>query len=115
MSEARTVFDDLSLLLTPERILRDPRATGEGIAIGLIDSGVERATIDTRFREQGQEILPIEGAVFRTDSPQPLPYTGHQSSPHGTTVADIILRIAPRVKIFSADVFGQAGNCEVET
>src|SRR5207249_8897489 len=43
------------------------------------------------------------------------PYTGHQSAPHGTTVADIILRIAPRVKLYSADVFGPAGTCEVET
>ena len=115
MSESRNVFDDLSLLLTPERLLRDPRATGEGISVALIDSGVERSVLEARCREQGQEIHPIEGAIFRADSPLPLPYNGHQSSPHGTTVADIILKIAPRVKIFSADVFGPAGNCEVET
>ncbi len=115
MSEQRTVFDDLSLLLTPERILGDPRATGEGIVVGLIDSGVERSVLEARFRERGQEILPIEGAVFRSDSAQPLPYTGKQSSPHGTTVADIVLRLAPRVKIFSADVFGSTGTADVET
>jgi subtilisin len=115
MSEPKTVFDDLSLLMTPERILQDPRATGEGIVVGLIDSGVERSVLEARFREQGREILPIEGAVFRADSTQPLPYTGKQSSPHGTTVADIVLRLAPRVKIFSADVFGSAGAADVET
>ena len=110
-----TVFDDLFALMTPERLLHDPRTTGEGVTVGLIDSGVERAVLEARFREQGQEILPIEGAVFRADSPSPLPYTGKQSSPHGTTVADIILRLAPRVKIFSADVFGAAGSSDVET
>jgi subtilisin len=115
MSDAKNVFDDLSTLMTAERILGDPRATGEGIVVGLIDSGVERSVLETRFREQGQEILPIEGAVFRTGSAPPLPYLGKQSSPHGTTVADIILRLAPRAKIYSADVFGAAGTADVET
>ena len=115
MNEAKTVFDDIFALLTPDRLLRDPRATGEGVTVGLIDSGVERAALEARFREQGQEILPIEGAVFRAESPQPLPYTGKQSSPHGTTVADIIFRLAPRVKLYSADVFGSAGNADVDT
>ena len=43
-----------------------------------------------------------------------MPYDGHQSTPHGTTVADIILTLAPRVRLFSADVFGPQGSCEVE-
>jgi subtilisin len=107
-----TVFDDIFRLLTPDRLLRDPRATGEGVSICLIDSGVERSVLETKF---GNTIHPIEGAVFRTDSIQPQPYTGHQSSPHGTTVADIVLTLAPRVKIFSADVFGPSGTSEVET
>jgi hypothetical protein len=115
MNDSRTVFDDLFTLMTPERILRDPRANGDGVSIALIDSGVDRGVLETKFREQGQEILPIEGAVFRADSPQPAPYTGQQSSPHGTTVADIVLTIAPRVKLYSADVFGPTGTCEVET
>jgi hypothetical protein len=107
-----TVFDDIFRLLTPERLLRDPRATGEGVSIALIDSGIERSVLEAKF---GNTIHPIEGGVFRPDSAQPQPYTGHQSSPHGTTVADIILTIAPRAKIFSADVFGATGTCEVET
>ena len=109
------MFDDIFALLTPERFLRDPRATGEGVAVALIDSGVDRAVLEARAREQGREILPIEGAVFRADSPEPAPYTGQQSSPHGTTVADIVLTVAPRVKLYSADVFGPTGTCEVET
>lgn len=112
MNQDDTVFDDIFRLLTPERLLRDPRATGEGVSIALIDSGIERSVLEAKF---GDTIHAIEGGVFRPDSAQPQPYTGHQSSPHGTTVADIILTIAPRAKIFSADVFGATGTCEVET
>lgn len=112
--EAPTVFDEIFALLRPERILADPRATGEGVAVAVIDSGVERAVLEEKFRTAGKPIYPIQGAVFRPAGP-PLEYTGHQSSPHGTTVADIILTIAPRVRLYSADVFGPAGTCEVET
>jgi len=115
MSDARTIFDDLFSALTPERILLDPRATGERVVVGVIDSGVDRAQLEAKFRGQNQEILPIEGAVFRADRPDVLPYDGKQSAPHGTTVADIILTLAPRVKLYSADVFGPQGGCEVET
>jgi subtilisin family serine protease len=109
-----TVFDEIFARITPDRLLRDPRATGEGVAVAVIDSGVERAVLEEKFRAAGTPIHPIDGALFRADSP-PLPYTGRQSSPHGTTVADVILTVAPRVKLYSADVFGPAGACEVET
>jgi subtilisin len=110
-----TVFDEIFARLAPDRLLRDERANGEGVAVAIIDSGVERAVLEESFRAAGTEILPIEGAIFHADQLGPQPYTGHQSAPHGTTVADIILRIAPRVKLYSADVFGAAGTCEVET
>lgn len=109
-----TVFDEIFARLTPDRLLRDERATGEGVSVAVIDSGIERAVLEEKFRAAGTPIEPIEGALFRAGSPAPEPYTGHQSSPHGTTVADIILTIAPRVKLYSADVFGPAGTCEVE-
>jgi subtilisin len=112
---APTVFDEIFTHLTPDRILRDLRATGEGVAIAVIDSGVERSVLEEKFLAAGTPIQRITGAVFRANQPVPLPYDGHQSSPHGTTVADIILTIAPRVKLYSADVFGPAGSCEVET
>src|SRR5271155_2389326 len=115
MNESKTVFDDIFLLLSPDRLLCDPRATGEGVRLGLIDSGVERSVIETKYKDLGQELLPIEGGVFRAAPHKPPPRSGRQSSPHGTTVADIILTLAPRVKLFSADVFGPAGACEVET
>ncbi len=107
-------FEELLALLTPERLLHDPRATGEGVAVCVMDSGVERALLEERFRLRGQALLPIEGAVFAADRLEPLPYEGRQSTPHGTTVADIILTLAPRVRLFSADVFGPQGSCEVE-
>jgi subtilisin len=102
-------------LLTPERLLHDPRATGEGVKVCVVDTGVERALLEDRFRRRGQEILPIDGALFSPGKPEPLPYDGRQSAPHGTTVADIILTLAPRAQIFSADVFGPQGSAEVET
>ena len=113
MVTGATVFDEIFTLLTPDRLLRDPRATGEGVRVAVIDSGVERAVIEERFANT--PIEHIEGATFRPGVALPGEYTGHQSSPHGTTVADIILTVAPRVKLYSADVFGPEGSCEVET
>ena len=112
--DRRTVFDDALALLTPERLLHDPRATGEGVRVCVLDSGVERPLLEERFRRRGIEIERIEGAVFTADRPAPLPYEGRQSTPHGTTVADIILTLAPRVRLYSADVFGPQGTSEVE-
>jgi hypothetical protein len=108
------VFDEVFSLLTPDRLLRDPRATGEGIPVCVIDSGVERPLLEEKFRRRGRTIQPIEGGVFTAAQAQPLPYTGRQSTPHGTTVADVILTLAPGVRLFSADVFGPQGSCEVE-
>ncbi len=94
----RDVFDEVFALLTPDRLLGDPRATGEGVTVCVIDSGLEQSVLQ-------------EQAHLRAD---PLPYTGHQSTHHGTTVADIILTLAPRVRLYSADVFGPQGSCEVD-
>jgi hypothetical protein len=110
-----SIFEQLLLLATPEHLLHDPRATGEGVKVCLLDSGVERAVLEDKFRRAGQTLRPIEGGIFTTDKPEPLPYEGRQSTPHGTTVADIVLTIAPRVHLYSADIFGPRGSCEVET
>jgi len=110
-----TAFDELFALMSPDRLLKDPRATGRGISVAVIDSGIERSVLEDKFRLRGTSIQPIEGAVFRARGEKPLTYEGHQSAPHGTTVADIILTLAPEVKIYSADVFGPQGECEVET
>jgi hypothetical protein len=114
MSERRDVFDEIFALLTPDRLLRDPRATGEGVRVCVIDSGVERALLEERCRWRGHPLYPLEGGTFTAERPEPGPYTGRQSTPHGTTVADVILTLAPRVRLYSADVFGPQGSCEVE-
>jgi subtilisin family serine protease len=106
------LFDELRRLITPERLLHDPRASGEGVRVCVIDSGMERAVLQAKH---GAALKPIEGGIFTPDRAEPLPYDGRQSTPHGTTVADIILTQAPAVQLFSADVFGPAGSCEVET
>jgi subtilisin len=108
------VFEELFSLLTPERLLHDPRANGQGVSVCVIDSGVERAQLEERFRTEGQQIERIEGGVFVPGRAEPLPYEGRQSTPHGTIVADIILRVAPRVRLYSADILGPAATCEVE-
>jgi len=110
-----TVFDEVFSRLTPDRVLLDPRATGEGVSVAVIDSGVERSVLDAKFGKLGVPIHPIDGVKFQPGTTTALPYDGRQSSPHGTTVADIILTIAPRVRLYSADVFGPQGACEVET
>src|SRR5947209_896865 len=114
VSPGRTVFDQIRDLVTAEQLLHDPRATGEGVRVCLLDSGVERAVLEEKFRRLGRAIQPIEGGIFTTDRPEPLPYVGRQSTPHGTTVADIVLTIAPRVQLYSADIFGPRGSCDVE-
>jgi subtilisin len=104
------VFDELSQLLTPQRLLRDPRADGTGIRVALLDTGAQADVL----AERHPGMRPIQGGLFTTDRAEPLPYSGQQSSPHGSTVADILLTIAPKIELFSADIFGPAGSCEVE-
>src|SRR5205823_1074487 len=79
-----------------------------------IDSGVDQAILEQRCRSRGHELYPIEGGIFVADRVEPLPHTGRPSTPHGTTVADILLSLAPRIRLYSADVFGPQGSCEVE-
>jgi subtilisin len=106
------LFDELFTLITPERLLHDPRASGAGVSVCVIDSGVERSVLEAKY---GPALKPIQGGIFTADRAEPLPYEGHQSTPHGTTVTDILLTQAPAIQLFSADVFGPSGSCEVET
>jgi subtilisin len=108
------LFADLFALLSPQRLLHHPCATGEGVSVCILDSGVERALLEENFRRRGQNLHPIKGGIFLPGRSEPLPYEGHQSTPHGTTVADVLLTLAPRIRLYSADVFGPQGTCDVE-
>jgi hypothetical protein len=79
-----------------------------------VDSGVDQAVLAERCRARGQELKSITGGIFLTGHTEPLPYEGRQSTPHGTTVADIILALAPRIHLYSADVLGPQGTCELD-
>src|SRR5262245_16883949 len=48
-SSQRTIFDDVLALLTRDCLLHDPRATGDGVAVCVVDSGVERALLESKF------------------------------------------------------------------
>ena len=113
-AEPDEVFKEILALCTPARLLADPRATGEGVRVALVDTGVEAKVLEARCQARGHAMTPIEGAIFSSARADPLPYQGRQSSPHGTTVADIILALAPRVCLFSADVFGPAAHTDVD-
>jgi hypothetical protein len=91
-------------------LLAEDRLGGKNIRVGIIDTGIDRETIQRRF----QRSMAIEGAVFASERLIAV-YQGQQSAPHGTTVAGILLRHAPGVDLVSADVFGAQGRCEAET
>jgi subtilisin len=101
----------LLALVHPDRLLHDARATGAGVRVAVVDSGIDRALI----AEKHPRAATIEGAIFEQNRLEPMPYEGTASAPHGTTVADIVLTIAPDVTLFSADVFGPGGGSEAET
>lgn len=102
---------EILALARPDRLLGDPRANGSGVRVAVIDSGVDAAAM----RGRHPDLPAIQGGLFAPDQAEPLPYRGEQSAIHGTTVADVIARIAPACEIYSADVFGASGSCEVET
>jgi subtilisin family serine protease len=104
-------FRELLTLVHPDRLLCDSQATGTAVRVAVVDSGIDRALL----AEKHGRAVAIEGGVFQHHHREPLPYDGTASAPHGTTVADIILSIAPNVSLYSADVFGPTGGSEAET
>ncbi|HEY2783620.1 MAG TPA: S8 family serine peptidase [Fimbriiglobus sp.] len=106
-----SLFDVLTAGVTPDRLLHDARATGAGVKVAVVDTGIDSSALAARH----PEMEPIRGIVYRGTDPTPYPDEGKPSSFHGTTVADILLTLAPKATLFSADVFGPFGDCDVET
>jgi subtilisin family serine protease len=98
-------FDSLDVAA----LLAHPTATGASVRVALIDTGVDGAIL-----QQRHGVTLAASLRFVPDRLDPLPVEGPPSSSHGTTVADVILSLAPRVELYSADVFGARGTCEVE-
>ena len=92
------------------RVIDDPLATGDGVRLAVIDTGIQRSLIAQRW----PMAKPIPGVVFEAGSALPNDDDGQHSAPHGTTVADIVLRLAPQVQLYSADVFGKRGESDLD-
>jgi subtilisin family serine protease len=95
--------------LDPAALLAHPAATGAGIRVAVIDTGLDGEVLHQRHRATVAASLR-----FVPDHLEPLPASDVPASPHGTSVADVILSLAPSVELYSADVFGARGTCEVE-
>jgi len=73
-------------------------------AVLLAEGELRTAKVPTA-RRQEESVLAAAAAVGAGEV---------ERFTHGTTVADIVLTLAPRVRLFSADVFGPQGSCDVE-
>ncbi|CAN5385609.1 hypothetical protein BH11PLA2_BH11PLA2_08110 [soil metagenome] len=108
MNSAPTIIDDLLARFTPALL---DHATGAGVTVAVLDTGMSAEELCKRHATVSiADTVAVQGSQVT-----PIPAEQSPSSFHGTTVADIILRIAPQVTLYSADVFGSDGACEVET
>ena len=45
-------FDDILALVRPERLLRDPRATGQGVRVAILDTGAYGAVMASNYNRR---------------------------------------------------------------
>lgn len=114
MNIFREAIGNLIQFLKSQRTECDSKANGEGVRVAIIDSGLNRQLLAENHPDRSKEINQIHGVRFLENSAIPIPDNRMESSPHGTTVADIILRLSPGVQLFSADVFGARGSCSIQ-
>lgn len=88
-----------------ERIDRDwawGGATGAGVTVGIVDSGVEAS--HPRLQGRLRDSVAVE--LARDGEPQIVPDDGQDLFGHGTAVAGIIVGMAPEVELVSVRVLG---------
>jgi subtilisin family serine protease len=92
--------------ITPE--LAWGGGTGKGVAVGVVDSGIERTHPALSRRVKGGVVIKEEGSQIRH-----LAYDGTDVSGHGTACAGIIAQIAPEAGLYSVRVLGEGGTGSV--
>jgi subtilisin len=100
-----SAFDKAENLLPfakrPQWVIDELQApTGQGVRVGVIDSGWDHTLTDPRIKKGIGFVDPIdELAMKQSDDDQ-------DCIGHGTACADLILQIAPSAEIFPLRVFG---------
>ncbi|MGH7454214.1 MAG: S8 family peptidase, partial [bacterium] len=74
--------------------------TGQGVRIGVIDSGWDRSLADPRIKKGAGFVDSTDELALRQSDDD------HDRIGHGTACADLILQIAPNAEIFPLRVFG---------
>lgn len=102
-----TALDIAFAQWTATALLHDPRADGRGVTIVMADTGIDRDVIRGRHPDHRpfRSFRYAPGTIAESADPP--------SGPHGTTVADILLTIAPQATLLSVDLFG-TGVTETE-
>jgi len=83
-------------------------STGKGIAVAVVDSGIEKRHAALSRRVKGGAVIREERSEVRV-----LPYDGVDVSGHGTACAGIIAEIAPEADLYSVRVLGEGGTGSV--
>ena len=76
-------------------------ASGKGIKVGVVDSGWDKTLIDDRIKEGINLVDPDDELSLKVSS------NFNDTNGHGTSCAELILRIAPEVEIYPIRVFGK--------
>ncbi|MEV4642138.1 S8 family serine peptidase [Actinoplanes sp. NPDC049548] len=94
--------DDLKLIKQPEVVKKGD--DGEGTAVAVLDSGVDYTRSKSVFGKcPGAGCAVVDEHEFAPDDHK------RDDGGHGTNVASLVLRVAPKTKIIAGDVFDGKG------
>ena len=102
MPEHTLPASELSPVVTIDQRWRT--ATGRGISVALIDSGVDTAHPDLQGRIKGSVEARLDGSRVVFDASE-----SGDSAGHGTACAGIVATVAPGATLFSIRVLGAGG------